>query len=288
MSKLSTNSFFSGLSALSPEEDATAREEFNRIKDSLERKTKVTFDNLMIAGSLCRMRDKHGRNSNIYNNFINALTEVDDCWNDKFFRLRWVEAYRGYESIAGSDADKEFIFKLNPSASALKSCQFLPGDKCYRIIKELKSVESFPSAAAVERYGKTGNFNTKASLPTPREESKDNSEVVIDPIIDVQYVAPERSTIERPNEMMSANTTADIAPVQQTMIQSSPTNTTITTTTTPTTVTYELSTIYQALESVVLSKRHEIQDNPEALAVLQWMTDLNHNYFNIDQTVGRR
>ena len=286
MSKLTTNTFFSGLSALSPEEDATAREEFDRIKDSLERKTKISYDNIMIAGSLCRMRDKHGRNSNIYINFISQLSEFDESWNDKFFRLKWVEAYRGYESIAGSDADKEFIFKLNPSASALKSCQFLPGEKGYRIIKELKSVESFPSAAAVERYGKTGNFNTKASLPTPREEFKNNSVVVTDPIIDVPYVAPERSTIERPNEMVSANTNADIAPSQQTVIQ--PPSTNNTTTTPPTTVKDELSTIYQALESVVFSKRHEIQDNPEALAVLQWMTDLTHNYFNIDPTVGRR
>ena len=70
------------------------------------------------------------------------------------------------------------------------------------------------------------------------------------------------------------------------MIQPSPTNNTITTTPTP--VTDELNTIYQALESVVFSKRHEIQDNPEALAVLQWMSDLNHSYFNIDPTVGRR
>jgi hypothetical protein len=96
------------------------------------------------------------------------------------------------------------------------------------------------------------------------------------PIVDVVStpVVEERSSIARPDEMVSAN-------AEPTVIVQSPT-----TTTNP--VKDELTVLYQSLEALLLSKRREIQDNPEALAVLQWMSQLNHNYFGVTPTVGRR
>ena len=283
MSKALTHIFFSGLSTLSPEEDATAREEFNKIKDCLERKTKVTYDNIMIAGSLRRMREKHGRNSNIYINFIESLAAVDESWSDKDYRLKWVEAYRGYESIAGSDEDKAFLFKLNPSASALKACQFLPGDKGYKIVKELRSVESFPSATAIERYGKYGSFTPKASLPAAAPLGRETiSNPGIAPGPEPVAVVEVTPTIVVEDEMDSLQPSLDM----ETSNFPTPTLSSAAvlppSTSNSSDIALQLKELYQQIEAIVLPNYRAIQEDPEARKYLQWITDLNRNYLRIE------
>ena len=212
---LTTKDFFSQ-SDLSPDEFVTAKQEFDIIQPCLERKANNTKDNVLIAGSLCRMRDKHGRNSKLYISFISSLSEYDESWSDKDFRLKWVEAYRGYEALPGCDSDKEFIWKMRPSASALAAVRYLPsaGNRAFSVLKDLKDQESFPSAAALDRYGKSGKFLPAAAVSKtepaqPYQQTYTPQPYTVD--VPASSTHEERSSIDSPEEMLSAHVESGVA-----------------------------------------------------------------------------
>jgi hypothetical protein len=284
VSKSITTKDFFVLNTLTPEELITAQEEFNKIQPCLERKLKATYDNLMIAGTLSRVRDKHGRNSTIYNNFVQALGQFDEEWSDKDFRLKWVEAYKGYEALPGCEADKEFIFKLNPSRAALRQIRFLPstGNRHYNILKELKSVSEFPSAAAVERYGKYGSFTPKPSLPSSSASVLPGGNTTI---ATTQSEVIDESTYQT---ITPVEVVENEIPISSTLLVTeddlkSPIgdfNSPDSTTTEPT-VSDELKALYNAYERLIQTRYKEIKDDPKALAIASWFTSLNQSYLKL-------
>ena len=142
--------------SLSVTEQETAHRELATVSGSLERASKGVYDNIQIAGSLIRVRDEHGENSAIYSNYLNAVKDNCVGWEDKRYRANVSHAYRGFEAMSGSEEDKQFIWKMKPSLSALGAVLMIAPSEQYKFRQELKDLEKFPTAAAVEKFAQKG------------------------------------------------------------------------------------------------------------------------------------
>ena len=118
------------------------------------------MDNLTIAASLIRIREKHGYNSSLYRDAVEHVKENFAGWDSGDYRKRVSLAAQGFNHLAGSHKEKEWIVKkLNPSFSALAACVNIPDRLVHTFTtKELKKLEKFPTADAVINYGQSGNL----------------------------------------------------------------------------------------------------------------------------------
>lgn len=171
MSNLTLLTVFGG--SLSIAESETATRELATVGSSLERVSKGVMDNITIAGSLLRVQNEHGENSEIYKNFLNAVTEHCVGWDDKYFRTRVRSAYHGYQHLPGTEDDKQFIWKLKPSLSAMALIQSVPDQRLYDFVKELKKLDKFPTADTVRRFAeyKTGSLTPKQKTQKSEPQS---------------------------------------------------------------------------------------------------------------------
>ena len=151
--------------ALTAEELVTAKEEEKFLKDAISRLSYSRQDHLTVAHSLYKIRQKHGYQSNLYMDSLEAIKQNVEGWDDKFFRQRIFNAYKGYMALPGSWEDKEFIFKLNPSMSALTECQFIQGEKRMEFLQSLKKLKKFPTLKQI------GAGNASAPKPQPSVSS---------------------------------------------------------------------------------------------------------------------
>ena len=173
MTKITKNTFFTAGEDWDEQEIQTAAEEYNKIKDTLERVSQGKRDTVILAGAVVRILNKHGNNSPLYRDFINNLVQAAPGWNDADFRRKAYDAYRGFESLSGTDKDKEFIWKLKPSLSALTECQSIHPSQQYKFREQLKDSTKFPTRDAVSSFagGRKLSGTSKAtaytSTPTP-------------------------------------------------------------------------------------------------------------------------
>lgn len=165
MTKITTNTFFAASNDWSQAEIETAAEEYNKIKDTLERVALGKRDTVVLAGAAVRIFEEHGENSPLYKDFLESLKQNAPGWHDKFFRARAYDAYRGYNALAGADSDKEFVWKLKPSLSALTECQNIHPSQQYDFLKDLKSKDKFPTKDAVSNFA-SGKRLTSTKTPT--------------------------------------------------------------------------------------------------------------------------
>ena len=205
MTKIIKQTFFTAGEDWSPEEIQTAAEEYNKIKDTLERVAQGKRDTIVIAGAAVRIYEKHGHKSPLYRDFLNNLIQTAPGWSDQKFRERAVAAYRGYEALSGSDADKEFIWKLNPSLSALTECQNIHPSDQHEFRKAIKNGSKFPTRAEVASFAKKGYLPVpKLKEETPaltgesekvsvssNSEATEATEVVETPEVTVYHPEPE-------------------------------------------------------------------------------------------------
>ena len=173
MTKITKNTFFTAGEDWSEQEVQTAAEEYSNIKDTLERVAQGKRDTVVLAGAAIRIFEKHGQKSPLYRDFLNSLAQNAPGWNDADFRRKAYDAYRGYEALSGTDSDKEFIWKLKPSLSALTECQRIHPSQQYKFREQLKDSTKFPTRDAVSSFagGKklsgTSKVTTYTSAPIP-------------------------------------------------------------------------------------------------------------------------
>lgn len=163
MSKLTKNNFFAAGDDWSEEEMNTAAEIYARRRDVFERLGNSKKDNVLLAIEANNIIDKHGYNSPLYRDFINS-TAVVAGWSNSNFRESALAAARGFNRLSGCEADKEFIWKQNPSLSALAKCEHLDNRLVFEFTKAVKAAKKFPTAADVETY------NLKGRLPASKTE----------------------------------------------------------------------------------------------------------------------
>ena len=136
-----------------PEEIKTRDEEWKILKPVVDRLSNSKMDNLTIAASLIRIREKHGYNSSLYRDAVEHVKENFAGWDSGDYRKRVSLAAQGFNHLAGSHKEKEWIVKkLNPSFSALAACVNIPDRLVHTFTtKELKKLEKFPTADAIEQ-----------------------------------------------------------------------------------------------------------------------------------------
>ncbi len=67
---------------LSPSEEQTVKEEWLLVGDALVRKSKSLEDDMAIAASLERVKQKHDTNSKVYREYVRWLSDIDPTWQD--------------------------------------------------------------------------------------------------------------------------------------------------------------------------------------------------------------
>ena len=212
MTKITKETFFTAGQDWSPEEVQTAAEEYNKIKDTLERVSEAKRDTVVLAGAVTRILDKHGRNSPLYRDFVSSIITNAPGWHDENFRKRAIAAYRGYEAMPGSDADKEFIWKLKPSLSALTECQNIHPSQQFDFRKVLKTGVKFPTQKQIEAFAQGRKLTSKTTTPyIAPEQPVAASAPVIEP---EPYVVSEQPSEVSCNQAEPINITAQVVVVE--------------------------------------------------------------------------
>ena len=170
MSKITKKDFFVVSDDWSKDEIKTASEIYDRRKDVFERLGSSKRDNVLIASEAQLIIDRHGYNSAIYRDFLEG-TKCIAGWSDSNYRMHVFRAGKGYLALPGSDADKDFIWKKNPSLSALGRCEDIPHGQRLEFLKILKAQPKFPVTGSVDYY--IGN----GELPPTVEERRAYSDL---------------------------------------------------------------------------------------------------------------
>ena len=165
MTKITKNTFFTAGEDWSEQEVQTAAEEYSKIKDTLERVAQGKRDTVILAGAAIRIFQRHGQKSPLYRDFLISLAQNAPGWSDADFRRKAFDAYRGYEALAGSDDDKQFIWKLKPSLSALTECQRIHPSQQYEFLQSLKSADKFPTQKQIDALAQGKKLPSKSTTP---------------------------------------------------------------------------------------------------------------------------
>ena len=199
MSKLTVQETFFGLSDLPPEQLQTAHELYPELKEPLERLVKNSRDQITIGRALRTIHQRHGKHSEVYMGFLASLKEQSDQWSNDHYRDNIGRALNGYEAMAGSDADKEFIWKLNPSLSALAKVQTIHPSDQYKFLMELKDQKKFPTAAGVDTFAARKRLPSGSKPKTTQVSNLQFSQPTVSEEAPVAYEVPHQvveSTIE--------------------------------------------------------------------------------------------
>lgn len=161
-------------SGLTPEEEQTAKEEWHLVGEALIRKSKSLEDDMAIAASLERVKQKHSTNSNFYREYVLWLSDIDATWQDKSSRKRKMQAYEGLKTVkaAGSAEQAAKSASLFESQAALAEARNVKDS--YALAKALQKRTQRVTATDIKQFKQTGKFPQVAnSLPvvSPRDDN---------------------------------------------------------------------------------------------------------------------
>lgn len=165
---------------LSSSEQDTLADEMLVIGDALKRKAVGIQDNLLIAESLTRIREKHSSSSNLYRAFLVWLGERDAAWLDRDARLRFLHAYKGAQAIkaCGTDAESSISLSKFESVSALAAAKDLPDKFRHTLASKLQRRKEPVTAKEMKHFNKKGAFPTDNAVANSRRQIKpDNPEL---------------------------------------------------------------------------------------------------------------
>lgn len=167
---------------LTPSEEQTAKEEWHLIGDAIERKDKAINDNLRIAQSLTRIREKHGRSSKLYRSFLDWLGEKDSAWQDKHARLRMLNAYKGAQVVkaCGSEAEQAVSISKFDSMKSLAAAKDTPNKFQLPLAQALQRRKEKVTTADMKHFNKTGRFPKQNGVAPARLESSSSPQLTDD------------------------------------------------------------------------------------------------------------
>ena len=218
MSKLTKNTFLPAGTDWNEEEIKTAAEVFNRRRETFERMSHSKQDNVFVAVEANYIKDKHGFNSALYRDFIAVASEKNAGWSNSNFREHTLSAARGYVLLSGDDNDKKWIWKQNPSMSALAAVENIHPHMIHGLTQALKSGEKFPTRDSISHYGE------KQKLLQTAEEKEAWLRLKAEQKVQ-QRLQEQQDTLESPEETVAEDVsepTAQTIDVVSSVIPDSP------------------------------------------------------------------
>ena len=145
---------------LTPSEEQTAKEEWAIVGEALKRKSKSLDDDMAIAASLERVREKHSARSNFYKTYVLWLSDVDPTWQDKSARLKKMNAYKGLKRLksVGTDEQQKKSAAMFETQSALAEVK--PTTDLVSLARKLQTRTTRVTAPEMKNFNKTGSFKS--------------------------------------------------------------------------------------------------------------------------------
>jgi len=155
-----------------------AEQEVPRIRGALLIKGRQIAADLEIAASLIRAKERFGKDSAFYRELIGLMKDNCEEWANPKWRERLVDAYKGYLRLEPEKNSHlhEFVITKCRSYSALAAIRKVPEKDIEWFRKHLAQQGSFPTAKAIEEFGRTNVLNTQAvTSKTPKLLAEDFS-----------------------------------------------------------------------------------------------------------------
>ena len=157
--------FNSVFTSLSPEEKETVSQEWKIVGEALSRKVHLLEDDMAIAASVLRIRDKHGHTSNIYLNYLAWLKDIDAGWQDKQARLKKLKAYKGLERLKAVGSPEEAKVSASKFESQASLAEITSKTDVYELAKKLQRRSKPVTAGEMKAFNKTGKFDVSHERP---------------------------------------------------------------------------------------------------------------------------
>ena len=162
---------------LTPSEEQTAKEEWALVGAALERKSKSLDDDMAIAASLDRVREKHSTNSNLYRTYILWLSDIDPTWQDKKARLKKMNAYKGLKRLKsiGTPEQQKKSAAMFETQSALAEVK--PTTDLVSLARKLQNRTTRVTAPEMKNFNKTGMLKPPSEVPREGPELTEDDKV---------------------------------------------------------------------------------------------------------------
>tara|TARA_R110002012_G_scaffold233207_1_gene406289 strand:+ start:1066 stop:2004 length:939 start_codon:yes stop_codon:yes gene_type:complete len=172
MSKLSKKDFFVYGDDRSPEEVKSIDKRYNDHKDEYERLGSSKRDNVLCATDGLFLLDEFGENSHEYKTWLESMKVKSAGWANHDYRKAVLNAGRGFNSLTGVESEKEWIWKQNPSMSALGAVRDIPPQMMYNLTSTLKGRTKFPTKELVDNYREKEKFLLSAEEKKANEQAR--------------------------------------------------------------------------------------------------------------------
>ena len=249
-------------------------------------KAEAQKQRMLIIGQVSDYKREHNQRSDEHK-LLNRAME-DEGWNKDVVYDNAV-AYGEYQYLANNVNESIREFAANAPVTLLKMC----GQE-----RRKENGDSSLSAAAYDHWKKTGAYPTQKQSRgflggytnksfvfkgggSRSNQSEFRVETKLDPIIDVEAAttnkSPERSTIERPNEMVSAH----VEDTESTPTHEPTPTMSVATATQVSDLAAEFDTLYHCLEEIVLKNYQAIKADAEAMKFATYTKQLLASYLKI-------